>query len=278
MTGGVLQSAPGVTCPPPPPSISLLGVRINRVTLAQAADHIVASIAAGQGGWVLTPNLDILRRIVRDRDFAGLIEPTTLRLADGMPLVWASRLRRTPLPERVAGSDLIWALCERAAKANQSVFLLGGNPGAADAAAAILTARSPGLKVAGTACPPPGFERDNGAVESIGERLQAERPDIVLVALGSPKQERLISVLRHRLPGAWFLGVGITFSFVSGEVRRAPRWMRRVGLEWIHRLAQEPRRLAKRYLVHGIPFALRLLAISTLEGAGRAQRGVEGLG
>jgi N-acetylglucosaminyldiphosphoundecaprenol N-acetyl-beta-D-mannosaminyltransferase len=248
------------------------------VTLAQAADHIVASIAAGQGGWVLTPNLDILRRIVRDRDFAGLIEPTTLRLADGMPLVWASRLRRTPLPERVAGSDLIWALCERAAKANQSVFLLGGNPGAADAAAAILTARSPGLKVAGTACPPPGFERDNGAVESIGERLQAERPDIVLVALGSPKQERLISVLRHRLPGAWFLGVGITFSFVSGEVRRAPRWMRRVGLEWIHRLAQEPRRLAKRYLVHGIPFALRLLAISTLEGAGRAQRGVEGLG
>jgi N-acetylglucosaminyldiphosphoundecaprenol N-acetyl-beta-D-mannosaminyltransferase len=249
-----------------PARIELLGVGIDRVSLKGAVDFIAASLARGSGGWVITPNLDILRRLVLDPEFRLLCAPTELRLADGMPLVWASRLQLTPLPERAAGSDLIWELCGRAARDGRSVFFLGGNPGAAEAAARTLQARSPDLKIAGTECPPMGFETDPDYMKTLTDRLVASSPDIVLVALGSPKQERLIVTLRPRLGRAWFLGIGVSFSFVSGEIKRAPSWMRRTGLEWVHRLAQEPSRLARRYLVHGIPFAIRLLGGSLWKG------------
>jgi len=248
------------------PQTRLLGHAIHSVTAQQALDHIMTSLAEGRGGWVLTPNLDILRRLATDRAFADLTRDVTLRLADGMPLVWASRLRGAPLPERVAGSDLIWSLCARAAQEGYRIYLLGGNPGAAERAARVLRARNDGLEVAGCECPPLGFERDETYQLSMRARLRAARPDIVFVALGCPKQERLIRELRDVLPGAWFLGVGISFSFVCGEVRRAPLWMRRTGLEWLHRMAQEPGRLAKRYLVDGLPFAVELLARSAAAG------------
>lgn len=244
--------------------VCLLGVAIDRVTAAAALDRIFAALDAGRGGWVVTPNLDILRRLVHDRAFADLCADADLRLADGMPLVWASRLKRDPLPERVAGSDLIWSVTKRAAERGRSVFLLGGNPGTAVAAAEELGRRYPGLRVAGTLCPPLGFEKDEAYMAGMVRDLVAAAPDIVLVALGSPKQERLTRELRAHLPRAWFLGIGISFSFVIGEVRRAPRWMQKIGLEWCHRLIQEPRRLFRRYLVDGLPFAARLLATSAL--------------
>ncbi|MCC6660734.1 MAG: WecB/TagA/CpsF family glycosyltransferase [Phycisphaerales bacterium] len=231
----------------------------------------MAGLAAGRGGWVVTPNLEILRRLTTEPALATLVAPADLRLADGMPLIWASRLQRTPLPARVAGSDLIWSLTGRAARDGRSVFLLGGNPGAAEHAAAEFARRFPGLRVAGHHCPPMGFEKDPGQLAALEALLLAACPDIVYVGLGSPKQEHLITRLRPLLPAAWFLGIGISFSFVTGEVRRAPRWMQACGLEWAHRLVQEPRRLAKRYLVHGLPFAARLLLVSAWRGfRGRA--------
>ncbi len=250
----------------PLPRITLLGVALNAVTSAQACDHIDAALTAGRGGWVITPNLDILRRLVLDTPFADLCAGADLRLADGMPLIWASRLRGTPLPERVAGSEFIYPLCGRAALTGRRVFLLGGSPGAAEKAAERLVARFPGLRIAGTRCPPLGFEHDPAEMQGIRQALSASRADVVFVGLGSPKQERLITSLRSEFPGAWFLAVGMTLSFVAGDVKRAPVWMRRVGLEWAHRLAQEPRRLAQRYLLHGPPFAARLLAVSAWEG------------
>jgi N-acetylglucosaminyldiphosphoundecaprenol N-acetyl-beta-D-mannosaminyltransferase len=263
-----------------PAVVRLLGVALDAVTLEEAVQRIGAGLAAGQGGWVITPNLDILRRLVREPECARLCQMATLRLADGMPLVWASRLQGTPLPARVAGSDLIWSLCRWAAADGRSVFLLGGNPGTAEAAAVQLAARSPALRVAGTECPAMGFERDEAYLSSLKSRLVSLQPDIVFVGLGFPKQERLIEELRGVLPRAWFLGIGVTFSFVSGEIRRAPRWMRSPGLEWIHRLMQEPGRLAKRYLVHGVPFGVVLVAGSLVQrarGTGRpASGGIKG--
>jgi N-acetylglucosaminyldiphosphoundecaprenol N-acetyl-beta-D-mannosaminyltransferase len=253
----------------PPASIDLLGVPVHAVTLRQAAERIAHAAAAGVGGWVVTPNLDILRRAVTEPDFRRLYDATSLRLADGAPLVWASKLRGTPLPERAAGSDLIFALAEQAAAAGVSIYLLGGNPGTAEASAARLTTLHPTLRIAGIECPEAGFESRPGEIEAMIERIRAADAGVVLVALGCPKQERLIERLRPSLPRAWFIGIGITFSFVAGEVVRAPRWMQRCGLEWVHRLAQEPGRLAKRYLLHGLPFAVRLLASSTLERFGR---------
>jgi len=243
-----------------PKRVSIAGAWVHSLTMAEAVDHIAGALAEGRGGWVVTPNLDILHKLTHDRAFASLVEPASLRLADGMPLIWASKLAGTPLPERVAGSDLVWAICERAARDNRTIFLLGGDEGIAPRAAEVFEKRNPGLRVVGTHCPPFGFEHNAEQRQEITDRLRAADPDIVLVALGCPKQEQLIDSLRADFPRAWFLGIGISLSFVTGDVQRAPRWAQKLGMEWIHRLIQEPGRLGRRYLIIGIPFALRVLS------------------
>jgi N-acetylglucosaminyldiphosphoundecaprenol N-acetyl-beta-D-mannosaminyltransferase len=240
------------------PRIDLLGVKFHAVSERACVEAVLAEIAAGRGGWVMTPNLDILRRLGLDRRLRRLSARADLIVADGMPLIWASRLKRTPLPERVAGSNLIHSLSAAAAESGRSLFLLGGDPGTADAAAAVLTERHPGLEIRGTLCPAPGFEKDPKALRAMADHLVEARPDIVYVALGCPKQDRLIACLRDLLPATWWLGVGISFSFVCGRVQRSPTWMQRSGLEWAHRLRQEPARLARRYLLEDLPFAAHL--------------------
>jgi N-acetylglucosaminyldiphosphoundecaprenol N-acetyl-beta-D-mannosaminyltransferase len=239
--------------------VRLLGMPISVVTEPQAVSHIIDSLAAGRGGWVITPNLDQLRLYRKHPELRPMYEQAALVVADGMPLIWASRLQKTPLPQRVAGSSMISTLSEAAGKAGFSVFLLGGNPGSADHAARELAARIPGLRIAGTCCPPFGFDKDEAEMDRIRRQLLDANPDIIYVGLGFPKQERLTERFRPLLPRAWFLGIGISFSFVAGEVKRAPRWMQRLGLEWMHRMVQEPGRLLKRYLIHGVPFGVRLM-------------------
>lgn len=244
--------------------ISLMGMQIDHVTEGEVVETIGASLSSGRGGWVITPNLEHLRRFRKDKALKGFFEQADLVLADGMPLVWASRLKGTPLPARVAGSDLIWSLSTEAARQGRSIFVLGGTREAGWEAARKLQERCPGLRIAGMVYPPHGFDSDPGAIDQIIETLEVVEADIVYVGLGFPKQERVIAILRERFPQTWFLGIGISIHFVGGDISRAPRWMQRLGLEWIHRLAQEPRRLAKRYLVHGLPFAARLLAHGAL--------------
>jgi N-acetylglucosaminyldiphosphoundecaprenol N-acetyl-beta-D-mannosaminyltransferase len=243
-----------------PPEVRLAGVSLHAIDLRGCVAAVIAALAAGRGGSVVTANLDHLRRLQIEGDFRRAYERASLRVCDGLPLVWASRLQGTPLPGRVAGSDLTVALAHAAAGARRSIFFLGGDEGTAEACAAVLRQQAPDLRVAGTSCPPRGFESDPAQLAAIAAALQATRPDIVYVALGSPKQELLIERLRPLLPAAWWLGVGISFSFVAGRIKRAPPWVQRLGLEWLHRLAQEPRRLAKRYLVDGLPFAVRLFS------------------
>lgn len=254
----------------PRPQITLMGVQIDAITETQCITRIMTELAqgrqsghgsdhAGGGGWVVTANVDHLRRLTKLPDYRALCQPASLITADGTPLLWAARLQRTPLPERVTGSNLIWSLTAAAARDGRSIYLLGGAPGSAEGASQVLQQKYPGLRVVGTACPPFGFERDPAQMAAIRERLLATRPDIVYVALGSPKQERFIAEFRQLLPGAWWLGVGISFSFVNGDVARAPQWMQRCGLEWVHRLCQEPKRLARRYLMEDLVFALGLL-------------------
>lgn len=243
------------------------GVRLHAMTEGECVDHIMTSLDAGIGGWVATPNLDHLRRCAEDRDYASLIDQADVRVADGMTLVWASRLQGTALPARVPGSDLILSLPAAAARRGRSVFFLGGDPGTADATADVLRRLHPALRIEGTHCPARNFERDPRAVTHVSTLLAEARPDIIFVALGSPKQEQLIHRIRSCCPRAWWLGVGISFSFVSGRIRRAPVWMQRCGLEWVHRIGQEPQRLWKRYLVHGIPAGLGLIARAGLRGA-----------
>ncbi len=263
--------------PPPAPSRALAalpvvrfcGVDVHAITETQCIDQIVTRLHAGRGGVVVTPNLDHLRRCLRDREFAAILTEADLVVADGMPLVWASRLQGMPLPERVPGSNLISSLAAAAAANKKSVFLLGGAPGSAEGAATVLRERHPAIQIAGLNCPPFGFEKDQHGWDAVTAALVAANPDIVFVALGSPKQERLIQRLRSHLPRTWWIGVGISFSFLAGDVRRAPRWMQKSGLEWAHRLMQEPARLGKRYLLQGLPFAASLLSNAALKGVAR---------
>lgn len=249
------------------PFVELRGVQFHAITEAQCIEYILNELRGGRGGVVMTPNLDHLRRCGVDMSYRALVAEADLVVADGMPLVWASRLQCTPLPQRVAGSDLISSLSGAAAKEGRSLFLLGGAPGSAEGAAQVLRERFPGVRIAGIHCPPMGFEDDERQMAAVVEALEQARPDIIYVGLGSPKQEKLIQRVRRYVPGAWWLGLGISFSFLCGEVHRAPRWIQKLGLEWVHRLMQEPRRLFKRYIVHGVPFAGMLLGRSAMRGA-----------
>jgi N-acetylglucosaminyldiphosphoundecaprenol N-acetyl-beta-D-mannosaminyltransferase len=254
------------------PTVCLLGIDLHAVTEVRCVSILIDEVGAGRGGWIVTPNVDHLRRLVSELAFRELCANADLRVADGMPLIWASRLQGTPLPERVAGSNLIWSVCSAAAEHGHSVFFLGGDPGTAERAAAALKARFPALCVAGTYCPKPGFENEPRQVREVVEALFRSAPNIVFVALGSPKQEQFIKDLRGRLPASWWIGVGISFSFACGDVRRAPRWIQRLGFEWAHRMTQEPKRLFRRYVVDGIPFVGYLLVSSSCKGLRRIWR------
>jgi N-acetylglucosaminyldiphosphoundecaprenol N-acetyl-beta-D-mannosaminyltransferase len=227
------------------------GVAFDSVDLAGAVRRVEELIAARRPALVVTPNVDHLVRSRRDPEYADLVRRAALVLADGQPVVWAARLLGRPLPARVAGSDLLPALCARAAETGWRVFFLGGDYGVAERAREVLVARHPGLRIVGTYCPPMGFERSPLELHQAVGAVRAVRPELVFVGLGSPKQERFIAAHMHEYGPAVSIGIGISFSFVAGEVCRAPRWVQQLGLEWAHRLCQEPRRLWRRYLVNG---------------------------
>ncbi|MFW5681526.1 MAG: WecB/TagA/CpsF family glycosyltransferase [Phycisphaeraceae bacterium] len=255
--------------PPAKAEVTLRGVDFNAISEDEAIQHIVERSRRGVGGRVVTPNLHILRSCSIHPEILGLVQRAHLRLADGMPIVWASWVQGTPIPQRVTGSNLIYSLSEAAANAGLSVFMLGGNPGMADAASKILSEQYPGLNVVGTSCPMFGFEKDPKTYNRVIEEVVEAQPDIVFVGLGCPKQERLMERISERMPNTWLLGIGYSFSFVAGEVPRAPLWVQKIGMEWLHRLSKEPRRLAHRYLLEGIPFFAKLLlsaAASRLAG------------
>jgi len=249
-----------VTAPLPFPTFDLLGMRLARVDSQGLLEHMFSSLASGRGGWVVTANLDFLRRYAHDRDARALYAQADLSVADGMPLVWAARLQGVRLPERVAGSSLVLPLAERAAREGRSIYLLGGEPKANAKTAEILRARWPNLTVCGASSPMVSSPPSPADLEALNQEMGRTRPDIVLVGMGSPKQEQIIRALRETLPHAWMMGVGVTFSFIAGTVSRAPAWMQRTGLEWCWRLAQEPKRLARRYLLEDIPFSFELFA------------------
>lgn len=239
--------------------VTLMGLDFARVTEAETCRLVTRALNANRSGWICPVNLDVLRQVTHSEELKALVSGADLVVADGMPLLWASRLRGTPLPGRVAGSSLISTLSAELAAHGRSVYLLGGNEGTAEAAGARLRNMSPGLVISGWHCPPFGFEHSPEEMERIIKLLTEAKPDVVFVGLGFPKQDRLIAHLKSILPSAWFVSCGVSFSFLTGDVRRAPTLVQAIGLEWVHRLAQEPRRLAKRYLVYGPPFAARLL-------------------
>jgi N-acetylglucosaminyldiphosphoundecaprenol N-acetyl-beta-D-mannosaminyltransferase len=254
-------------------SIALLGVPVDGVTMQDTIDRVESFVLQGGFHQVATANADYLTRALEDAELREILASCDLVVADGMPLVWASRILGAPLPERVTGADLVPQLLALSARKGYRVFLFGGTEEANARAIANAEAQYPGLCFAGSLAPEikPLEEFDN---DSILAAIDAAKPDILLVALGNPKQEKWIHRNRHRLNVPVSIGVGGTVDFLAGRLPRAPRWMQAAGAEWVYRLVQEPRRLAGRYSRDAwalLRYLSRQLILSTLQmGARRA--------
>jgi N-acetylglucosaminyldiphosphoundecaprenol N-acetyl-beta-D-mannosaminyltransferase len=244
------------------PRFRLGSVSIDRLSLPQALEAIEALVAARRGGSVFTPNIDHVVLADENAAFRAAYAAASLSLVDGAPLLWASRLWGPGLPEKVSGSDLVWPLLERAGQRGWRVFLTGAGPGVAEAAAERVR-RELSVHVVGTDSPrialQPGSPDSSDESEAAAERVAAARPDLVLVGFGAPKQEQWIHRFAPTLGPAVAFACGAGIDFLAGRVRRAPRWISRAGLEWAFRLAQEPRRLWRRYLVQDPKFLFILL-------------------
>jgi N-acetylglucosaminyldiphosphoundecaprenol N-acetyl-beta-D-mannosaminyltransferase len=237
--------------------VSLGPISVDSLDLMEAVDRIRSFALSGRPHQVVTVNLDFISIANRDDEFRHVINQADLAVADGMPLVWLSRLKRNPLPERVAGVELVMESCRVAAEIGAGVFLLGAAEGVAEAAAARLQELCPGLRIAGTYSPPVG-SLDDSANASIVQMIRETAPDFLFVALGAPRQDLWIREHQAQLQIPVAMGVGCVLDLLAGDVRRAPLWMQRSGLEWAFRLVQEPQRLWRRYLLNDLPMLARL--------------------
>jgi N-acetylglucosaminyldiphosphoundecaprenol N-acetyl-beta-D-mannosaminyltransferase len=245
-------------------TVTVGDVPFSRVTMQEATALILLMIQKSHAPHhIVTGNLDHLFRLQSDIEFKKAYETASLVLADGMPIVWLSKILRLigsdDLSERVAGSDLFWELGRISQSHGVRIFLLGGVEGAADGAKKALEKVYPGCEVCGTYCPP--FETFNTQEEQneILRRVRAASPDVLLVAFGAPKQEKWIQANNHRLGVPVSIGVGGSFEMACGISPRAPKIYQQLGLEWAFRLVQDPARLYDRYVRHDLPFLVRLL-------------------
>ena len=234
--------------------VNVCGVKIDNVSFQCVLDKIDIFIKEHKNVYIVTPNVDHIIKLQKDEEFQQVYRDASLVLADGMPLLWAAKFLGTPLKEKISGSDLFPKLCAVAAERGYKVFFLGGREQAAEKAAEALKIRHSGLKVAGYFFPPFEFEHNEAENELIVRMIKQARPDILFVGLGAPKQEKWIYQFKNQYQVPVSIGVGVSFEFVSGIVKRAPLWIQRLGFEWFWRLAMEPKRLWKRYLTEDMFF------------------------
>jgi N-acetylglucosaminyldiphosphoundecaprenol N-acetyl-beta-D-mannosaminyltransferase len=216
--------------------INILGIKIDDVTSEEALARIEQFVADGRPHLVTTVNPEFIVAAQTDDAFAQVLNQADLNLADGQGLLWAARLLGGSLRERVTGVDTLVKLAELSAKKGYAIYLLGAAEGVAEAAAQVLSSRFPGLRVAGTYAGSPVPEED----EDIVERIRRADPQLLFVAYGAPRQEQWIVRNMPRLQVPVAMGVGGALDFISGKSSRAPVWVQRLGLEWLHRLANEP--------------------------------------
>lgn len=238
----------------PIPNTQILGVRVHDVTLSEALDAVTAFVRKGSPHQIATVNPEFVMAAQENAAFRNALNNAALCVPDGIGLVWASRwLGNAPLRERVAGVELTEQIAARAAREGWRVFFLGAAPGIAEKTAAILQARYPGLIVAGAYAGSPSLEENDAIVDMVRQ----SHADVLFVAYGAPAQDLWIARNLDRLGVKVALGVGGSFDFISGVAKRAPRWIQRLGLEWLHRLIRQPWRW-KRQL--SLPrFVLRIL-------------------
>ena len=229
--------------------MKFMNTEIDNLTMEEALQTIDAMIQHAHGAYVVTPNVDHIVQLEKNTELKKAYANASLILADGKPLIWISKFYKRPIKEKISGSDLFPKLCQIAAKKGYRMFFLGAAEGVAARAAVNLQKQFTDLQVCGTYSPPYGFEKDPQELGKIKNMIRNVRPDILIVALGAPKQEKFMYDHCATLGVPVSLGLGASLDFAAGNIKRAPKWMSDHGLEWLFRITQDPKRMAKRYLV-----------------------------
>lgn len=230
----------------------LLNTYVSNVTMDETVENIEALITSGKKSYVVAINVDVVIKIEDDPYLKEITDNADMVLVDGAPLVWIAKAHKKPVKEKVSGSDLVPRLCKTAAEKGYTVFILGGKDGVAQQAQQKLEAEHPGIKIVGTYAPPLGFEKDETELAKTNALISQASPDLLIACLGCPKQEKFIYENIEKYDARVSVCAGATVDFLAGNVKRAPRWMSRCGLEWFYRFTQEPKRLFKRYFVDDI--------------------------
>lgn len=229
--------------------IKFMNTDIDNLTMAETLNEIEKLIQKKNCSYVVTPNVDHIVRLEKDEELQKVYKNASLILTDGKPLIWISKWYKTPIKEKISGSDLFPRVCQLAANKNYTMYLLGAAEGVADTAARNLMKKYPGLNIVGTYSPPFGFEKNEQEMNKIKTQIQDVHPDILIVGLGCPKQEKFMYYHCKELGVPISFGLGASIDFETGNIKRAPKWMSNHGLEWLYRFSKEPKRLFKRYFV-----------------------------
>lgn len=227
--------------------MKFLNTYIDNLTMDEAIKEIDTLVQERKHSYVVTPNMDHIVLLEKDKVFKEVYDNASLILTDGKPLIWIAKRQGTPIKEKVSGSDLFPQICRLSAINGYRIFILGAAEGIADKAAENLRNKNVGLQIVGTYSPPMGFERDDDEVQAIIKKINDSNADILAVALGSPKGEKFIYKIRNKITVALSISIGATIDFEAGNVKRAPKWMSDHGLEWLFRITQDPKRLIRRY-------------------------------
>lgn len=232
--------------------MKFMNTEVDSLNMPEVLDRIDKLIQIKKNSYVVTPNVDHIVQLEKDSELQKVYKNADLILADGKPLIWISNYYKTPIKEKVSGSDLFPLLCEMAGEKGYKMFFLGAAEGVAARAATNLKKRYSNLEVAGVYSPPFGFEENEEEVEKILQMIIKSNVDILIVGLGAPKQEKFIFKYHDRLNVPISLGLGASLDFEAGNIKRAPKWMQKSGLEWLFRITQDPRRMFKRYIIDDI--------------------------
>lgn len=252
----------------------LFGLDIDNLSMPETLAEIQRLAAAGRHALVVTPNAQHVSLLRSDLGLRAAYAVADLIVADGIPLIWMSKLLRRPLKERVAGADILPAFAKVAAGKGYRLAFLGAAPGVAAKAAEILARENPGLNVAAAIAPPRGFHEDPAANAKVIAEVRAARPDVLFICLGTPKGEVWAGRNKDAAGAAVTVCVGAAFDFITGVQKRAPLFVQQAGMEWLYRLFHDPYRLWKRYTLGNLHFlylaALDLMS-SLIDGKRRAK-------
>jgi N-acetylglucosaminyldiphosphoundecaprenol N-acetyl-beta-D-mannosaminyltransferase len=240
-----------------PPRVNILGVGVSAIDMREAIELSDQLIGQNGHGYVCVTGVHGISEAQSDSEFRAILNSSFLTTPDGMPTVWVGRMQGYRTMQRVYGPDYMMDLCSLSVSRGYKHFLYGGKPGIAERLSAALTTRFPEIQIVGTYTPPFRPLTQNEELDLI-ERLNQLHPQILWVGLSTPKQERFMAQYMDRLPVNLMAGVGAAFDIHTGELKDAPAWLKKAGLQWLHRLAQDPRRLWRRYCINNPRFIWRI--------------------